>query len=234
MYGLLGFIASLQVVFNILDFGLGPTIIREVAAGTVDGRAHNRALFQTFSGLYWSIALAAGFGLALAAPWLADRWLQAGALPAQTVILAIRLIAVSILLRWPVSLYAGAIAGVQRLDIVNAIRIATSVFKLLGGLLVLVLSRSLVVYLVWLAVAALAEVSCYVVMSARLVPGMSFRPGISRAVLQRVWRFSFHMNLISMLAVVFAQADRFAISRLLPLAELGFYWSCTAWCLDSL
>ena len=143
-YGLLGFVASLQVLFNILDFGLGPTIVREVAADTANTRAHSRALVQTFSALYWSLAVLGGLALALSAPWLAHHWLQVGALPVDTVILAIRLIAISIVLRWPVSLYAGAIAGAQRLDVVNVIRIAISMLRLLGGALVLVYTRSLV------------------------------------------------------------------------------------------
>jgi O-antigen/teichoic acid export membrane protein len=222
-YGLLGFIASLQVAFNTLDLGLGPTITREIAAATEGDRAHSRALIRTFAALYWSLAIVAAIALVSAAPWLAGRWLHAEALPRGTVTLAIRIVAFSILLRWPAALYAGAIAGAQRLDVVNAIRIGVSVVKLLGGLLVLVWSRSLVAYLVWLAVAALIEILCYMAASGRFVPAMSFGLGFSRGALRRVWRFSLHMNLISILVLVIGQIDRLTISRLLPIAALGVY-----------
>jgi O-antigen/teichoic acid export membrane protein len=222
-YGLLGFVASLQVLLSILDFGLAPTVIREVAADTAEAREHSRALIQTFSGVYWSIALAAGTFVVLVAPWLASHWLHAGSLSDAVVVLAIRLIAISVLLRWPVSLYAGAIAGAQRLDAVNAIRIASSLLKILGGLLVLLYFRTLASYLVWLALAAVAEIACYMTVAARLVPNLTFRPGFSRSALEKVWRFSLHMNVMSMLTALFVQADRLMISRLLPIAELGFY-----------
>lgn len=222
-YGILGFVASLQVLFSILDFGLSPTIIREVAGDTAGTRPQTRALFQTLGAVYWTIACATGFLLAASAPWIAKHWLRLEALPVQTVVLAIRLIAVSILLRWPVALYAGAIAGAQRLDVVNAIRIAMSVLKLLGGLIVLLYSTSLVAYLQWIAFAALVEVCGYMLASVRVLPHFSLRTRFSRSSLSQIWRFSLHMNFISLLAVLFVQGDRLIISRVLPIAELGFY-----------
>lgn len=222
-YGLLGFVASLQLLFGVLDFGLGPTIIREVAADTAGAGQHTRALVQTFSGLYWSIALLAGTLLSVSAPWIADHWLHLGTLPAGTAVLAVRLIALSVLLRWPVSLYAGAVAGAQRLDIVNGVRIAMSCLKLLGGLLILLWFRTVASYLLWLAGAAFCEVACYMVVAVRVVPNFSLRPAFSTAALRKVWKFSLHMNLISMMAALFVQADRLMISRLLPIVELGVY-----------
>jgi O-antigen/teichoic acid export membrane protein len=222
-YGLLGFLASLQVAFNTLDLGLGPTITREVAADMAGVHWHSRALIRTFATLYWCLAIAAAIALISLAPWLADHWLHAETLPRPTVTLAIRLVALSILLRWPASLYAGALAGVQRLDVVNVIRIGISVLKLLGGLVVLLYSRSLVAYLVWLAVVALTEIVCYMAASSRFVAAMSFGFEFSRGALRRVWRFSLHMNLISILVLVVGQIDRLTISRLLPIAALGVY-----------
>ena len=224
-YGILGFVASLQVLFNILDLGLGPTVIREIASSSVAAkpRSTQRPLFESLTTVYWAIALASGVVLAGSARWIAVHWLQAGTLPTETVVLAIRLIAMSVLLRWPVALYAGAMAGAQRLDLVNVIRIIVSVLKLLGGLAVLVYSRALMPYLLWLTLVSLLEIGMYMFMSIRVVPGLSLRAGFSRAALGDIWRFSLHMNLMSMLAVLFVQADRMVISRILPVAELGFY-----------
>ena len=59
--------------------------------------------------------------------------------------------------------------------------------------------------------------------SVRVVPSLSLRPGFSSSALSKVWRFSLHMNLISCFALLFVQTDRLMISRLLPIAELGFY-----------
>jgi O-antigen/teichoic acid export membrane protein len=222
-YGVLGFVASLQVLFNILDLGLGPTVIREMAADVTGRRSQTRALVQTLSAVYWSIALALGIALAGSAHWLGTRWLRSEELPVETIVMAMRLIAVSILLRWPVALYVGMIAGAQRLDVVNGIRVFVSLLKLVGGLLVLVTWQSLIPYLAWLAFAAFVEVCLYILTVRRLLPDLSLWARVSRSALRQIWRFSLHMNLLSLSAVLLVQGDRLVISRVLPIAELGFY-----------
>ena len=66
-YGLLGFIASLQVIFNLLDLGLGPTVIREVAADTDTSRSLSRTIVQPLATAYWAVAGGIGVGLCLSA-----------------------------------------------------------------------------------------------------------------------------------------------------------------------
>jgi O-antigen/teichoic acid export membrane protein len=222
-YGLLSFVTSLQVLFNILDFGLAPTIVREIAGDHDPARSHSATVVQTFSAVYWTIAGVLGVGLFASSAWLAKHWLHFDALPVDTVVLAIRLMAVSILLRWPVSLYAGSITGIQRLDVVNMIRVAASVVRLLGGLLVLLASRSLVAYLLWLGLVALLEVVSYVVALTTLMPVLSLRPRLSFTMIRKLWRYSIHMNVISLLAMVLVQSDRLIISRFLSVTELGYY-----------
>jgi O-antigen/teichoic acid export membrane protein len=222
-YGLLSFVTSLQVLCNILDLGLAPMIVREVAGDRDPERTHSAMIVQTFSAVYWTIASLLAVGLFASSSWLARSWLRFDALPVASVVLAIRLMAISILLRWPISLYAGSIAGIQRLDVVNMIRIAASAVRLLGGLIVLVASRSLVAYLLWLGFVALLEVVSYVVALMRLMPLFSLKPRMSLSLIRKVWRYSIHMNVISVLSVVFVQSDRLIISRFLSVTELGYY-----------
>jgi len=222
-YGLLSFVTSLQVICNILDLGLAPTIVREMAGDRDPDHAHGARVVQTFAALYWTVAVLLGSGLFASAGWLAEHWLQFEGLSPASVVLAIRLMAVSVLLRWPISLYAGAITGLQRLDLVNAIRISTSLVRLVGGLLVLLATHSLVAYLFWLGGTAALELATCVVVLTRLVPGVSLRPRVSWTIIGKVWHYSAHMNLISMMSVVFVQSDRLIISRFLSVTELGYY-----------
>ena len=75
-YGLLGLIASLQIVFAVLDLGLSTTIVREIASDTSTGRADTHALVSTLALVYWGIALALGVTLFLSADWIVTRWLH--------------------------------------------------------------------------------------------------------------------------------------------------------------
>ncbi len=227
-YGLLGFIASLQVILNVLDFGLTPTVIREVAADGDARRETSQAVVRTFATAYWAIAVGIGGVLVVGARWLTFEWLRLGALKPEEVILAIQLLAVSVALRWPVSLYAGILSGLRRLDVLNLIRICGSVLRLLGGVGVILVTRSLTSYLVWLGFSAVLELVLYVMACSRLAPGLSVRPGFSGGAVRRIWRFSLGMNAISILTLVFTQSDRLLISKLLPMEALGYYsvaWS---------
>lgn len=222
-YGLLGFVASLQVLFNILDLGLTPTVIREVAADQAPGRPRGRVVVQTLAAAYWAIAALIGVALAAGAPAIARTWVQADALPASTVEWSIRLIAVAVMLRWPVALYSGVMTGVQRLDLVNAVRIVVSLARLVGGIVVLLQLRTIESYLAWLALVGCLELLAYIIGAKRVMPELSPWPRVSAGVFAQLWRFSSHMSLLSILSVVLVQSDRFVISRALPIAELGFY-----------
>src|SRR5678815_836997 len=68
-YGLLSFVTSLQVLCNILDLGLAPMIVREVAGDRGPERAHSATIVQTFSAVYWTIACLLSAGLFASSSW---------------------------------------------------------------------------------------------------------------------------------------------------------------------
>ena len=94
---------------------------------------------------------------------------------------------------------------------------------MIGSLGVIVLTRSLTAYVVWLGLSALVELALYMAACRRLAPQLSLRPGFSAVAVRQVWRFSLGMNAISVLTIVFTQSDRLLIGKLLPLEALGYY-----------
>src|ERR1700730_2820055 len=97
-YGLVAFLASLQILFSIFDFGLSPTITREVARDTTPERGRTHELLRSLSWVYWSIGLGLGVLLLLSAPWLASHWLHLGTLASDRAAAAIRLAALAVML----------------------------------------------------------------------------------------------------------------------------------------
>jgi len=69
-YGLLGLIASLQILFAVLDLGLSTTIVKEIASDTSPDRADTHGLVGTLAVVYWGIALTLGGALFLSADWI--------------------------------------------------------------------------------------------------------------------------------------------------------------------
>ena len=222
-FGLLGFLASLQIFLTVLDFGLSTTVNREIAADTTPGRGFSRELVQTASSVYWAIAVLMGVGLAAAAWPISAHWLQLEQMTPQYAAAAIRVMAIWLALTWPTALYTSVLGGVQRLDIVNGLRVVTVTVSQGGGVVVLLLWRDLEVFLFWMAGVALLSVILYAVACRKIAPWVSLRLRPSLAVIRRVWRFSLDVNLITVLAIVYTQLDRLVIGRVLPLRMLGFY-----------
>jgi O-antigen/teichoic acid export membrane protein len=222
-YGLLGLIASLQILSAVLDLGLSTTIVKEIASDTSPDRSATRSLVGTLAFVYWGIALGLGAALYVNADWIATRWLHLRELRPEDATLGIRILAVSVALRWPLAFYGGVITGTQELVRFNVIKVASTVVRLGFGLVVLLVTHDLRSYLWWMAISALFEVLAYAGASVRLHPALRTWPTFDWRSLRRVWHFSFSMNVISMLSMVFTQADRIIISHLRPLVELGYY-----------
>jgi O-antigen/teichoic acid export membrane protein len=124
---------------------------------------------------------------------------------------------------WPTTLYGSILAGQQRLDVMNALKVGAATLSQGGGLIVVLLWRDFHVFLYWIAAVALLSIIAHVVVCRRFSPWMSLRLRPSTDVIRRIWRFSVDVNLIAILAVVYTQLDRLILSRLLPLRMLGYY-----------
>jgi len=222
-YGLLAFLASTQVLFSIFDLGLSPTMTREVAKDVSADLAPTRDLVRSLSAVYWPIGIVLGAAMFASAGWLATHWLHLGSLPIDRAAAAIRFGAVAILLRWPVSLYSGVLAGRQRFDQLSALKAAVATVTALGGLAVLLVTRDLLAYMAWTALAAAIEVGGYVALLTRVVPDL-IGPPSTRVMFDRVvWAFAAGMGAITLLAMVLSQSDRILISKILPIEVLGYY-----------
>src|SRR5690606_820148 len=77
-YGLVGFFAMLQGFFNLLDFGLTPTISRQTAlynAGTETALGF-RQLFRSLSIIFTVVACTGGALLLYFNDYIAEHWLK--------------------------------------------------------------------------------------------------------------------------------------------------------------
>ena len=222
-YGLLGLMTSLQILFAVLDLGLSTTIVKEIASDTSPDRSATRSLVRTLAAVYWGVAVALGAALFLSADAIVSGWLHLRELRPEDAKFGIQILALSVALRWPVAFYGGVLTGVQELVRFNVVKVASTIVRLGGGLAILLATHDLRSYLWWMALSALFEVASYAFASVTLHPALRAWPSIDWRALRRVWQFSLSMNLISILSLVFTQSDRIVISRLRPLAELGYY-----------
>lgn len=226
-YGLVGFFMLLQSWFMLLDFGLTPTVGREMArhrAGATDGLSFRR-LYRALLLIFLGIALCGGGLLFFSAEWLAARWLQAEALELPVVVQALQVMAACVALRWMCGLFRSVVAGSERLVWLSGFNVVVSTLRFL-----------LVIPAMWLYGATpevffnfqlgvgLIEFSWIGSMALRLLPRVAgSRIGWSLAPVRPVLKFALSIAFASTVWVLVTQTDRLVLSGILSLSEYGYY-----------
>jgi len=205
-FGLVGFFATLQMWFNLLDMGLTPTMARETArfrGGAMDAITFRR-LGRALEWLFLIVALLGGGVLLTASGWVATSWLNAQHLLVSEVQTAIQLMAITVSLRWMSGLYRGQVSGAERLVWLGGYNAAIATIRFVGVLPVLMfISATPVAFFRYQLCAASIELVGLSVMAYRLLPPvppnerLTCRGGHSRLFsnLRLPWRSPQHCGL---------------------------------------
>lgn len=224
-YGLIGFIATIQVAIGSLDLGLSQSLNREMARlsslQNPEQELVNTA--RTLEIIYWGMAIAVFFLLTVSAPFIAQHWLVAQNISDKELIDALRLVAVLIAVRWPVSIYSGGLNGLQRQLQLNIIRATFETFQGVGAVLVLMfISPTIDFYLKWLLIVTVFQVVVMRYSFWNCLPD-GYRSSFELSILKKLWRFTAGMIGISFTAILLTQADKIILSKLLSLSDFGYY-----------
>ncbi len=225
-YGLIGFFTTMLAVLLILDLGLSITVSRELARiGTHDNdRAAARDLLGSLEAIYWAVGAVAALLVLVGAAAIVHRWLNVERLPSRTAIDAVQLMAGCLLLRWPVTLYSGALMGMRQHGRLNAVLALAALLQGGGAVLVLALvSPSVTAFFTWQLVAAAIQVVLLRRVTWRILPLARHRPRLRWAPVRAILGFSAGVTGVAVLSVVLTQLDKFLLSRLLPLETFGYY-----------
>ena len=225
-YGLIGFFTALLATFFVLDLGLSTSINRDLArlSAAENGVATARVHLRSFESIYWPVGAALGLAVALGAPFIARHWLNIDRMAVEEATDAIRLMGLVIVLRWPVTLYTGALMGLRRHVRLNLVNGIAALVQGGGAVLALILvDRSIETFFRWqVAAAALQVVALYLgTWQALRLPDHRARPSV--AALRDTFAFSAGVTGISLLSVLLTQLDKFVLARLLPLEQFGYY-----------
>ena len=222
-YGIVGFIATLQVIFAVFDLGLSSTLTRELAIDSSPKKLASHSLVSTVTGVYWIVAIAISLLIIMYAEPISRWWFHDHSMNQATLSFSLSVIGLYLGLRWPVAMYVGILSGLQRMDILNLIKVGIAVFRLGGGIAVLLIWGTLDAFLVWIVISAILELACYWLVCRKIFPGLSLLKGFSFQEIRRVWKFSVSMNALSLMAIIIIQMDRLMISKLDSLEILGYY-----------
>jgi O-antigen/teichoic acid export membrane protein len=224
-YGLVGFYTTLQALFGILDFGLSPTLNRELARLSVrtDAAQSARDLVRTLEIIYWSIGAAIAVVVIAGAGVIARNWLQFETLSLPTVRLSLMLIGAVIAFQWPFSFYEGGLLGLQRMVLYNGTQSALQIIRAVGAVAVLhYISPTVVAFFLWQAVVSAVGAAVAAMILWRSLPAGG-APRFSKPLLKSVWRFAGSMTLISVVSLALTQADKVLLSKIMTLSAFAYY-----------
>jgi len=225
-YGLIGFYIMLQAILQVLDFGLSPTVNREMARYSVQPERMEEArdLVRTLEIGYWLMGVAIGAVLVGGSGWLSTHWIHANSLPKGRVEHALMLMGILSVFQWPVSFYQGGLMGLHRQVLYNTVRIVAVTLNTVGGVLVLwLVAPTITVLLAWqVAITAIQSVVLLVILWKSLRPA-SRSPRFAAELVRNLWRFAAGMSGITVCALLLTQADKIILSKLLTLQVFAYY-----------
>jgi O-antigen/teichoic acid export membrane protein len=227
-YGLVGFFSMLQAWFNLLDMGLTPTMARETArfrGGATDALSYRR-LVRALEGVFLVVALVGGAAMFAASGYIAHNWLQASQLPIVEVQTAIQLMAIIIAMRWMCELYRGAISGSERLIWLGGYNSMIATLRFIGVLpLLMFVEVTPTIFFSFQFVVAVIELLGLLFYAYRLLPDIPKGQQLpwDWTPLKPVLKFSLTIAFTSSVWVLVTQTDKLVLSKILPLAEYGYF-----------
>jgi O-antigen/teichoic acid export membrane protein len=223
-YGLIGFYITLQAALQILDFGLSPTVNRELARYSAVGDLREaRDFVKTLQTLYLAIAVLIGATVWFAAGFIANGWIHASTIPASSIQSAVRLMALLAALQWPLSFYGGGLIGLHRQPLLNGIKALIATAANLGAVAVLMfIEPTILAFLEWQLVISAIHVTLLGRALWRILAHPS-RPKVQVQLLRRIWRFVAGMTGIGASGILLTQLDKLILVKILPLHEFGYY-----------
>ena len=234
-YGLVGFFVLLSSTLTLLDGGLAVTVTRQTAAyikGDDEHQARIVSLLRTIECLFWALALFIALVVAFVAPFIATRWLNVDPRRIPDVVSAVRLMAVGLLVQFPVAFYNGCLIGLQRQVKLSVINSVSATLRGVGAVLVLwLVSPTIQSFFTWQCVLGFITVVWLRQSLAHTLRGKPGMKAFDATVLRGVARFTAGVGGINILAFLLTQVDKIILSTILPLQSFGYY--TLAWTLGT-
>lgn len=224
--GLIGFFVMIQAWFQLMDFGLGPTLSREVAryrAGVIT-KERLRMLFTSLQLLFGVVAMIGAVAAITLAPSIATSWIQSGELTHESIEEAVVIMGLAIPFRWMCSLYRGGIVGFEKISWMACFNAGIATVKSLGVLGAFAFfGASTTVFFMYQMLLAIVELVVLYVVTHRLIPVARQSVSWMKLIeaLKGISVFSAKIALTGVIWIVTTQLDKLLLSYILTLREYG-------------
>ncbi len=225
-YGLIGVYTILQAGMTLFDFGLTPTLNREMARLRGGGHSSGsiRDLLRSLEVIYAVLAIVLAIVVWLGAAWLAAWWIKSDLLREATIVNCFRVMGLVLASRWLEQVYRGALQGLQDLVWLNIAQAILASIRWGGAYLTIALvSPTVITFFLWQVAVSLLTVGILIRRTYRRLPKSLYPARFNLTTLIEIKRFASGMFLGTFLSFVLTQADKVVLSKLLPLRQLAYY-----------
>ncbi|WP_414623412.1 lipopolysaccharide biosynthesis protein [Calothrix sp. CCY 0018] len=225
-YGLIGGFYAVISFIGLLDLGLSATIKREVALRKVTPQKLLTIpdLLRTTEIIYWCTGTVIVLLMILIAQPISTRWINAENIDLATVKWAVIILGLTVAIRWPVTTYRGTLIALEKQVQLNILEVILKTFRELGAVLILVMvSPTIIAFLLWQAFIAVLEVLLMMIFAWRYVPKTKNRASFKIEILQEIWRFAAGISWTTIVSIILAQIDKILLTKFVSLEQFGYY-----------
>jgi O-antigen/teichoic acid export membrane protein len=225
-YGLIGFFASMQAWFALLDMGMTPTLGREIARFTGGSRSVEsiRNLLRSIEIITLIIVSILSMVVFFSSDWLSTSWLTTTKASNKTISDAIKIISVVIGIRFFEGIYRSVILGLQKHLIFNIANCILATIRSVGAICVLAcLSATIQAFFIWQGIFSLISVITLFLITYSSIPASQQPTKFSFSELIQIRKFAGGMSLNVFLAIALMNLDKTLLSKFLTLSEFGYY-----------
>ena len=225
-YALIGFYAILQGWLALLDFGMTPTMNREMARSSAGAHTPDSIgdLMRSIELVCFSVAAAMAVLIWLSSGWLAHVWFSPQTLSPTSIADAITVMAFVIGSRFCEGIYRGALFGMERQLWYNCVNALLSTIRYAGAAVIVVwISPSIQAFFWWQALISVLTVCILCFATHRWMPTTQRRPRFSLPALRSVATFAGGLSLTTLIGLLLTHMDKVMLSRLLSLDTFGYY-----------
>lgn len=210
--------------FSLFDLGLGRALTKMVAEKLGLGLERELpSLVGTGLGLMMTLGLAGTVFVALISAWMVTDLLKIPASLQRESLYAFYLMAVALPFVITTAGLRGVMEAHQRFGLINIVRTAVGIFSLVGPLLVLPLSRSLVPVVGVIFAGRLVSWAIHVVLCLRTIPELRKGFHLRLELIRPLVTFGGWMTLTNIINPLMVQMDRFVIGALISTAAVAYY-----------
>jgi O-antigen/teichoic acid export membrane protein len=223
-FGVMALVWIVISVFALLDFGTGRAVTKFVAEYHARGREERiPSLFWTALGINGLIGIVSGATLALLAGPVTSRLLSVPAELQLDAVRCFRILALFLPVFVMTVVLRGALEGVQRFDLTNAVQLPANSLNFLTPAIVVYFGGGLSSVILWLCLSRVLAAPALLWLCLRQFPALRKRPRLDPEHAGIMVRFGGWLTVSNLVGPVLLHLDRVLIGSLIGMQAVALY-----------